>query len=333
MAVTKKPVISETEAAAAMPIENITPPIQLPIGVEPIENNVIEAAPAALDAPDNTAPVAVPAKISQSALSATAYSLHLQAAFNEYWAVHPVTATWIEPTVEVRKARIKKLILERGIDPTEDFDSVAAIKAEVDAAISVERSASGIDRQKSVDLDWLYASQKSLLSEVERIKAMIVERAGTPKVGRPKSASSTDSTPAARKPREGKSPITPDIAVKMITWARHNGMKDLFLIDDTRGGYQGSYHALRLLNDGTFEKCTYDGKAAPVPTGETTSKAIYFNNTDGTRPQYSIYQMYRVRMISDAGQLVNVPGVNETIRNGTIVKDRATLESVIALFS
>jgi hypothetical protein len=64
------------------------------------------------------------------------------------------------------------------------------------------------------------------------------------------------------------------------------------LIDQTEGGYEGVYHALRLHSDGRYEALNYDAAAKTVtPTGTFLSgwKDAFANS-----PKYSVHQMYGI---------------------------------------
>lgn len=325
-AVTLPPPLTNNESAAA-PVVDTAPATPPPA---PATNPLTLSGPVPMTAADRPARTsASPSPVAGLAVPATktpaellAERLHNTLVVDDqntlalWMGQREIVSTWVEPTADQKKALIRALINERGIDPTEDYEGVAAAKAEIDAKIAKERAEAGLGKQDVIDRMYLEAAYLAFMSAATTARLALEKKGG--KVHKIVGSSGPSSKPRVTGSKRGRKSNWAQKNPKLIEWAKKHGMADYVLVDKTDGGFKGSYHAIRALENGTWERVEYNPiDHSYTPMGVIVDRPLWFNDIDtGERVVgYSPYQMYEVLMYVN-GKPLTIPGVSVENRIG-----------------
>jgi hypothetical protein len=254
---------------------------------------------AAVDGPDNSAPIEVPAapvEPTATEIAGIGYNDKLQALLLAWFSERP-QIDWHEPTMQ------EKNDLVMALANTKYSGDIIAAVAEVQAKIEADRRAAGFDQQNARDIEYLREAHKHTIGLASTIEGMIEKLGGKIK----KSTSSAGATTrAVASPRSSWVELNP----RLIAWAKKHNLRYFALVDQTDGGYKGEYHAVIACADGRWQRAHYNPTTHEITPidGAFETRPIYFNNPDdGEKPKWPIEAMFGVLLVTGDGKILNLP--------------------------
>lgn len=294
-----------TEAPApeqidAPPVSETLTPTDVPLGDG-------KAADTAAEFKEELKVPAPPAPLTPLQVHSAGFAGDLKSALLAFLKCRPVVeAAWTEPTKEEIKARrLAHFAAHPELDVT-DMDAHVEVGMMIMDAVATERAAHAA---ASKDVDQVtrayYAAALNTLTDFRATMLIAYEKVGG-QVAPPATTKASKKTPAAVADAKNESTArtvsatAAEKAAKRVAYVQSKGLPHYDVIDKTIGGYEAEYHALRLHVDGRWEKLLITVDANDRPTGEFTatgefvSTPIYWKNTTGEKPQYSLHQMFGI---------------------------------------
>lgn len=257
------------------------------------------------------AALSVPATPTISQIQARVMIGDMQAAWAKYYALCPAdTGSFIEPTEDAIEARITTLM----VTGVKMMAAAMTIKGEVDN----ERDAfnAGASAGNAIAREWLVNARSEVMGFVATLDTLIVGTGGKVKTVRAATLTS--------EPKIGRSSTKwTEWAPALNTYAKKIGLDAVYFVDQTIGGYKGTFHVLKLHTDGRWEKCDFNADShVPTPTGQFVSSWKYFgtNGVDWTLDSaqnkiahsLSKDEMYGILLIKN-GKIVDMPQLSHAL--------------------